>query len=328
MTERNLSLVEAAVIESNLGTMRGMRDALVQSGIRKVHPFQSLAGMTDALAALQPDLIVADVDSPEMDGFKLIRWLRTDLGYPNPFVCILATSWQPTEALLHKVHNSGADLLLVKPASPKQMTERIHALLENRKRFTVSADYIGPDRRKNPREGQQVPSLDAPNTLRLKATGHWDRLTVRDDLAKGIAWLNEQKAQRDAFQIAFYIEVAKPGLAAAPPERMAFELILKVSPLIEDLLKRTEATECDPGLDTACRAVLALVERVRRRAGAKIAETDIGELQALSASLMRMVNPGRQPESMSEEVAEAAAAYQKRLEQILAARAEAAKPGP
>lgn len=326
MTERNFSLVEAAVIESNLGAMRSMRDALTQAGIRKVHPYQT--GVTEALAALQPDLIVVDVDSPEIDGFKLIRWLRTDPACPNPFVCILATSWQPTEPLLHKVHNSGADLLLVKPASPKQMTERIHTLLDNRKRFNVSADYIGPDRRKNPREGPQVPTLDAPNTLRLKAIGHWDRLTVRDDLAKAIAWLNEQKAQRDAFQIAFYVEVAKPGLAKAPPERMASDLILKISVLIEDVLKRTESLETDPGLDTTCRAILALVERVRRRAEGKIAETDIGELQALSASLMRMLNPGRLPESMSGEVAEAAAAYQKRLDQILAARAEAAKPAP
>ena len=338
MTERNFSLVEAAVIESNLGTMRGMRDALNQSGIRKVHPFQNLAGqnlagqnlasLTEALIAAQPDLIVVDVDSPEIDGFKLIRWLRTDAAYPNPFVCILATSWQPTEALLHKLHNSGADLLLVKPTSPKQVTERIHALLESRKRFTVSADYIGPDRRKTPREGPQIPSFDAPNTLKLKAGGPWERNSAREQISNGITWVNEQKAQRDAFQIAFYVEVAGPGLATTPPDRMAFDLILKINALIEDLLKRTEEVERDPGLETTCRATQALVERVRRQPGNAVAAADTDELRTLSASLMRMVTPGRPAESMAGEVAEAAAAYHKRLEQILAAKAEAAKPAP
>ena len=267
MTEQNYSLVEAAVVEGNLGALRSLREALAQSGIRKVHPFQTGAGLTEALAAQQPDLLVIDVDAPDLDGFRVIRWLRTDPASPNPFVCILATSWQPTETLLHKVDNAGADSLLVKPTSPKQMAIHIHTLLEARKRFTVSADYIGPDRRKKPREGPLIPSLDAPNTLRLKVGGHWDRPTTREEIAKAMAWVNDQKAKSDAFQIAFYVDVAKPGLAKTPPDRMAFDLVLKISGLADDLLRRASAGagSRSPALETAGRAAMALVDRVRRR---------------------------------------------------------------
>ena len=328
MTEHNYTLVEGAVVEGNLGALRSLREALAQSGIRKVHPFQTGAGLTEALSAQQPDLLVIDVDAPELDGFQVIRWLRTDPASPNPFLCILATSWQPTEALLHKVDNAGADALLVKPTSPKQMAGHIHTLLEARKRFTVSADYIGPDRRKKPREGVLIPSLEAPNTLRLKVGGHWDRPTTREEIAKALAWINEQKAKSDAFQIAFYVDVAKPGLARTPPDRMAFDLVLKISGLADDLLRRSAvgAGNRSLALETAARAAMALVDRVRRRPDRAPPATDLDELQTLSHSLMTMVNPDRLPESLEGEVAEAASAYRRRLDQILAAKAEAAKP--
>ena len=321
MPEHNFSQVEAVVIEPNLGTTR---ESLNQLGLRKVHSFPTLNGLTEALAAQPPDLVLIDVDSPEINGFKLIRWLRIDPTFPNPFLCIVATSWQPTEELLRKVHNSGADTLLVKPASPKQILDRLHALLDNRKRFTVSADYIGPDRRKNPREGQPIPTLEAPNTFRLHVTGQWEKTAARDLIAKGTAWLNEQKAQRDAFQIAFYIEVAKTGLTALPPERLAHDLVLKVSALVEDLLKRVAGREHDLRLETACRALLALVERIRRAPELAVVDSEIGQLHSLSLNLMRAVNPGRTIDTMMKDVAEAAAGYQKRLDQILAAKAEAA----
>ncbi|MEI6557798.1 MAG: response regulator [Rhodospirillaceae bacterium] len=325
MAEPALSLIDVAVIEPALATVR---DALTQLGIRKIHSFSDPAGVTEALAAQPPDLIVIDVESPGIDGFRLIRWLRTDAASFNPFVCIIATSWQPTEALLKKVHNSGADSLLVKPASPKQMQDRLLSLLESRRRFTVSADYIGPDRRKNPRDGAPIPTLDAPNTLRLKTGGHWDKTGARDLIARGVLWLNEQRVQRDAFQIAFYVEVARPGLAAAPPDRLALDLILKISALVEDLLKRSAGRIHDPRLETACRTLLVLVERIRRSPEAGVAAAGITQLQAQSLELMGVVAPARPAEAIAQEIAGAASGYRKRLDQILAARADTAKPAP
>ncbi len=172
MTETTYALIEVALIELNSGTVRNMREALAQLGVRNVHVHSSTVGLAGAIGEQSPDLVIVDVDAPALEGFKVIQRLRCDPSLPNPFVCIIATAEQPTAALLHKVDNSGADALLVKPFARKQLVDMVHGLIAGRKPFGVSSDYIGPDRRKHPREDASVPTLNAPNTLRAKATGH------------------------------------------------------------------------------------------------------------------------------------------------------------
>ena len=320
MTETNYALVEALLIEPSVGTMRGMRDSLLQMGIRKSHPHQTLAGVAAGAISLSPDLVIVDIDAPEIDGFKFIRWLRTDPEYPNPFVCIVATTWKPTEALLHKVDNSGADTLLVKPFSPKQMMERVHHLVEGRRRFVVSTDYIGPDRRKAPRDSPPVPTLDAPNTLRLKVGGHWDAGAAREQIAQGTLWLTERKALRDSFQIAFLLEYARPGLTPRPPERVAVLHALRAGSLAEDLLKRLLLRDHAANLETTCKALLALVERIHHSPETPVAEADLAQLHALSFALAQGIDPGRTAEELTREIAEAIVDYRARMDALKAAK--------
>jgi CheY-like chemotaxis protein len=320
MADLNFSLVEAALIEPNISVMRGMRDALIQLGIQKAHPYPVTTDVAAALLDPAPDLVVIDIDSPEIDGFKLIRWLRNDPDYPNPFLCIIATTWQPTEALLQRVNNSGADALLVKPASARQLMDRVVALVEGRKKFVVTADYTGPDRRKQLRAGVHIPSFDPPNTLRLKVTGEWERGSNRSLVAQGIAWINEQKAIRDAFQISFLIAYAEPGLGMAPPDTLALDHLLRVPAVVEDLLKRVAKRGLDSRFETACKAILGLIERICR-SGEPVAATDTSQLRTLGLGLMRTLHPSRSADVLAKEVAGAASAYRKRLDQLRAARA-------
>ena len=320
MTDNSYALVEALLIEPSAGTMRGMRDSLLQMGIRKSHPRQTIDGVAASAVSLSPDLVIIDIDSPEIDGLKFIRWMRTDTEYPNPFACVVATTWKPTEALIHKVDSSGADALLTKPFSPKQLMDQVHHLVDARKRFVVSTDYIGPDRRKAPRDGHPIPSLDAPNTLRLKTTGHWDGGIAREQIAKGILWVAERKALRDSFQIAFLLEYAKPGLTTRPPERMAFLHALKAGTLIEDLLKRLLQRDHDPHLETTCKALLALIERIRHNPETPAAKPDLDQLHALSFALAQAVDPTRTPESLTAEITEATTDYRARMECLKAVK--------
>jgi len=270
--------------------------------------------------------VIIDVDHGEADAFRLIRRLRTDPAFPNPFVCVIATTWQPTEALLQKVTNCGADSLLVKPASPKQVMDRVAALVETRRTFVVSVDYVGPDRRKNPREGAQVATLDPPNSLALKVQGQWERAGGKDQIARGIVWLNEQKMVRVAFHIGFLIEYARPGLDHTPPERIALDHLMRVPATVEDLLKRaTGRTNIDKGFEPACRSLLALVERIHRTPQTMPPAADLAELQVLALAIMGALSPDRPQELLLNEVISSTAVYRKRLDELLAAKAGAAE---
>ncbi len=322
MADLNFSQVEAALIEPNVTVMRGMRDSLIQLGIHKARPYPVAADVVVALAEQPPDLLVIDIDNSEVDGFKVVRWMRNDPDFPNPFICIIATTWQPTEALLQRVNNSGADALLVKPASSRQLMDRVLALVEGRKKFVVTADYTGPDRRKQLREGVHIPSFEAPNPLRLKTTGNWERGVGPSMVAKGIAWINEQKAIRDAFHISFLAAYAEPGLAAEPPDQLAMDHLLRIPPVVDDLLKRVAKRGLDSRFEAACKAILGLVDRLSaNNPEAPLTAADVGQLRTLGLGLMRMLHPSRSADILTKEVAGAVSGYRKRLDQLRAARA-------
>ena len=129
--------------------------------------------MEDVRKAFQtgnPDLLIADATSPETETFRLVQSVRHSVIGGNPFIGIIVTAFHPTKMLLAKVTNCGADALLVKPVAFRQIQDRINALIDQPRNFVVTADFVGPDRRKSPREGSPIPLLEVPNTLRMKAT--------------------------------------------------------------------------------------------------------------------------------------------------------------
>ncbi len=205
MTE-TYALIEVALIEPNSATVRNMREALGQLGIRNIRNCSDISVLSETTGGSFPDLVIVDVDSPAVEGLKVIQLLRTDSALPNPFVSVIACAEQPSASLRHKVDNSGADALLVKPFTRKHLVDMVQGLIAGRRPFVVSTDYIGPDRRKNPRDDTKVAVLAVPNTLRAKATGHWSLKEAQERIAAGVSWLSERKAQSDSFQVAFLLE--------------------------------------------------------------------------------------------------------------------------
>ena len=85
----------------------------------------------------------------------------------------IAISWDPTAKLVDQFAGSGADYLVAAPFSPKQIIDRIRAIVHHRTPFVVTSDYIGPDRRDGGR-GTELPLIDVPNSLRAKVLGEYN----------------------------------------------------------------------------------------------------------------------------------------------------------
>lgn len=324
MPDYDFSQVEAAVVDTQHNTLRLFRDVLSRLGLKRVETYSSVRDAADLLSNATPDLILVDVDGEEAEALKLIRSLRNDPGTQNPYACMVMTTWQPTPVLLMRVTNVGADDLLVKPVSPKQVQDRLTTLIEARKKFVVTADFTGPDRRKSPRDGTQVPLLDAPNTLRLKATNRWAPTNIRQAVAEANSFVNDQKRLRASIQIAFLVEFAAPGLAAAVPERSAVDHLARVSGFIDDMLRRLDKGDPRSAVEEIGQSLKTLAERVCARAeeGA-VAPEEVERVRSLARDLMQAVDPQRPLDSMTGEVATAVAGYRARLEQMAQAKAAA-----
>ena len=288
MTDYDFSLVDAAIIDTQLNTQRVLREVLARLGLKRAETYGSIRDATEAATAATPDLILLDADGEEGEATRFIRRLRNEPDTRNPYACIVATTWQPTPLLLMRVTNAGADDLLVKPVSPKQVQDRLTTLIESRKKFVVTADYTGPDRRKSPREGAQVPLLDAPNTLRLKATNRWAHINARQLMAEANHFVNEQKLLRTSIQVAFLIEFAAPGLTAHPPDRMAVEHLARIPAFLDDLLRRLDDLG-EPGpAESVAKSLKMMAERLRLQAeSGGVASEELKSVRSLACELMR-----------------------------------------
>ena len=65
----------------------------------------------------------------------------------NPFVGFIISVWQPSEAVIRRVVNCGADDIIVRPLSTKKLMERINVVAYKRKPFVLTGSYISKDHR-------------------------------------------------------------------------------------------------------------------------------------------------------------------------------------
>jgi len=77
-----------------------------------------------------PDLVLADIAMPEMDGFDLIKTIRSTAPYKNIPVIFLSAKTQSTDRI--KGLKLGADDYIIKPFNPEEVELRIENVLTKR----------------------------------------------------------------------------------------------------------------------------------------------------------------------------------------------------
>ncbi|MFM2044976.1 MAG: hypothetical protein RLY86_3552 [Pseudomonadota bacterium] len=327
MPEPDFKTVQVFLVEREGNTRRLLRSILARMGMDRMFEFTTPAEASAALSTTMPDLILVDCDPPDGDGFRFINQLRHSGQATNPFVCAIATTWQPTQPLMVRFTGSGADDLLVKPFSAKQVQDRVMNLMDGRKSFVVTSDYIGPDRRRAPREGIQIPLFDVPNTLRQKALGQFDRTTIGDQIFFALASINEQKVVRHGFQTAFLMEFAAPGLAATPPDRMAMDHVLRIPPVVEDMLRRIPARD-ETRMQTELYAKVILDALARFKQNPALPLEDLPTVKRAAMGLAALTARRTDLPALEQEVAAAVGAYRNRLDQMAQAKAQASQTSP
>lgn len=90
-----------------------------------------------------PDLVILDVMLPDMDGYEILRRLRTD-GRTREVPVLMVTA-KGSEADIVQGLNSGADDYLSKPFGIMEMLSRVNALLRRTQKSPQGRDWsFGP----------------------------------------------------------------------------------------------------------------------------------------------------------------------------------------
>ena len=72
-----------------------------------------------------PDLILLDLKMPEMDGFQVLRWIRTNPGTQMMTVALFSASLDPGDVA--KSYAEGADYFIIKPSALATLIEIVRA---------------------------------------------------------------------------------------------------------------------------------------------------------------------------------------------------------
>lgn len=238
VTRRFFETAEVLIYDPVAANRNATRASLHTIGFRKVEGAPSLDLLSARIRSAPPDLLLAEISGSEQGVCPLIQSVRrSELG-DNPFVVVLATTWRRDGSIITQAVDSGADDLVARPISTNVLGERIRLLVERRKGFVVTSDYIGPDRRRTARPGDPK-CMDAPNPLKLRAMDsateeEIGRLMI-DTVAAGKEMLNLEKIRRDAVQLCLQWRMLEQR---SPEARDFSEILARIGRLAIEMKNR------------------------------------------------------------------------------------------
>ncbi|HEV2651604.1 MAG TPA: hypothetical protein VGU69_10130, partial [Rhizomicrobium sp.] len=280
------------------------RAALFTLGFRTIETVQTLEAFVEAMRRRPPDLALCEAQGSDEALCAAIQSIRQDTAGFNPFIAIIVTAWEKGAGLVNRVVNSGADDLLLRPFSTTLLGQRIDTLVERRKGFVVTTDYIGPDRRRDAARPSNAQLFHPPNSLRMKA---FDRVSSEDaalrmdaELREACRTLNTEKLKRDAFQIAILWKLMQDESPGTEVYREQLRSVVRVANGV-----RRRAADTEFGKSTEwCSSILAGVEGLERGVDRNASMHLLGHA---SISLCRLLQPHRAADDILAEVESTAA---------------------
>ena len=138
------------LVEDNVD-MRYFIEDLLQPTYRVIHAGNGLqAQQLMASKAVVPNLIISDVMMPEMDGFELLRWIKSESDLRGiPVIMLTARSAEKSKLSALTI---GVDDYLTKPFSPKELLARAKNLIYNASHRLVPVEMTE----------SSIPAVDQP----------------------------------------------------------------------------------------------------------------------------------------------------------------------
>ncbi len=99
------------------------------------------------LCSESPDLVLIDWFEDNTSGLELTKKIREDMMTPNKAVPVIIMAGSGNKTSVFKARDAGISEFLSKPFTATTLANKITRVIERPRGFTISDDYIGPDRR-------------------------------------------------------------------------------------------------------------------------------------------------------------------------------------
>jgi two-component system response regulator ResD len=133
-------MVTVLLVEDDAQVRELVARYLQREGLATLGVATGGAGL-EAMAARRPDLVILDVNLPDLDGWSILRRIRDEWGEAPAVIMLTARSDEPDRLLGLDL---GADDYIVKPFSPREVVARAKAVLRRARRAEPAAKMSFP----------------------------------------------------------------------------------------------------------------------------------------------------------------------------------------
>ncbi|MCH8188286.1 MAG: response regulator [Proteobacteria bacterium] len=263
----NVGDVRITLCEPNSQLRMSLRMAFQGIGFRKLSDGDSLRGVETAVEQGEVDLLIWDTSCAGGDVCQLTHDIRHHRLGKNPFLPIITMITDATPANIRKVMESGPDDLVVKPISTGFLFNRIMSIVERKRLFVVTSDYIGPERRNKNRQpqgsSQDSPQImEVPNPLRDRATGVENTRELQIAIDQATRNLNDRKMSQHAIRISDQVELIVPIYKKGGADESVLTHLDRLQYASEDLARRVNGTSYE-FIGELTMAMVDLVGRIK-----------------------------------------------------------------
>jgi DNA-binding response OmpR family regulator len=122
------------VVDDEARMIRFIETNLTMDGFQVMSASNGLEAL-EKIRTHMPDLVILDVMMPEMDGFETLKLIRESYTVP-----VIMLTVKGEEMDKHEAFRAGADDYVTKPFSPRELSDRVQAVLRRTSEGRVSKD--------------------------------------------------------------------------------------------------------------------------------------------------------------------------------------------
>jgi len=233
-------LIRILVFIDNESMMNRVVDLLQFHGYAEIAVARNPDELGMSLRFFPVDLLVSVSRTEHVFIGHFIHDLRHGRLECHPFPIVLMLLPTAEENHVRAVIDCGVDDLLVQPLDGDRLAKRLGSFILERRPFTVTHDYIGPNRRLANRPGAEVaPLIHVPNPVRARALG-LDDASLQESLQEAGILLNRLKIQRDGHQVDWLLQNLMTAFTEPNKDLMAInELVSQLAGAATEIVRRT-----------------------------------------------------------------------------------------
>ena len=244
-SKHNFDEVEIVLFAPAPAMRRLIREALISVGFRGIRDYLAIEQARGAIITYNPDLLICDLDRDQDDICSIIADIRRGKIGSNPFMVIMLLTCDPQVNAVNFAMQTGVDDIVTMPISVRLLEQRIDKMINKRKRFVATEDYVGPERRAYSSQEEEGANgsnnFQVPNSLRHKATGDESAAAHKDVIENATRLITQHRLAELTTQVSAIATQAKNQAKRLNGDNNPAKTLIKVTRLLDQISSHVDA---------------------------------------------------------------------------------------